>query len=143
MQVNLSGSTSTAKTLAVVLKRYDFLIFTSLKISLNQVTPIELTPDRYLYLHVRHEYVSGVIEVQSADSTLLQPRQLLLQPTHHTEPEFSSPTESTIVANSTPEGIQEATVAVEQSYQPERVIVEAGQPVRLHFQLHNLANALI
>jgi len=49
---------------------------------------------------------------------LLQPRQLLLQPTHHTEPEFSSPTESTIVANSTPEGIQEATVAVEQSYQP-------------------------
>jgi len=38
---------------------------------------------------------------------LLQPRQLLLQPT---EPEFSSPTESQ-VANSTPEGIQEATAA--------------------------------
>jgi len=67
----------------------------------------------------------GVIEVQSADSTPVATTTTTAS-THHTEPEFSSPTESTIVANSTPEGIQEATVAAEQSYQPERVIVEAG-----------------
>jgi len=71
---------------------------------------------------------------------LLQPRQLLLQPTPHRE--FSSPTESTIVANSTPEGIQEATVAVEQSYQPERVIVNRAT-CTIALQLHNQANALI
>jgi plastocyanin domain-containing protein len=39
----------------------------------------------------------------------------------------------------TSEGIQEATVAVEKGYQPKRVIVEAGQPVRLHFQRNNLS----
>ncbi|WP_181154558.1 cupredoxin domain-containing protein [Nostoc sp. 'Peltigera membranacea cyanobiont' N6] len=39
----------------------------------------------------------------------------------------------------TPEGTQEATVTVEKGYKPERVIVEAGQPVRLDFQRHNLS----
>lgn len=35
------------------------------------------------------------------------------------------------------EGIQEATVTVAKSYQPKRIIVEAGHPVRLHFDRQN------
>jgi plastocyanin domain-containing protein len=68
---------------------------------LNQVTPIELTPDKpgtYTFSCGMNMF-RGVIEVQSANSTPVATTTTTAQPTHHTEPEFSSPTESTIVAN--------------------------------------------
>lgn len=106
---------------------------------LNQVTPIEFTPNKpgtYDFTCGMNMF-RGAIEVLSADSTPVATPTTTAQATHHTEPEFSTPVESVIVATSTPAGIQEATVTVEKGYQPERVIVEAGQPVRLHFQRHS------
>lgn len=105
---------------------------------LNQVTPIEFTPDKpgtYEFTCGMNMF-RGAIEVLSADSTPVA-TPTTIEPTHHTESEFSTPVESTIVATSTPDGIQEATVAVDRGYQPERVIVEAGQRVRLYFQCHS------
>lgn len=100
---------------------------------LNQVTPIELTPDKpgtYTFTCGMNMF-RGVIEVQSADSTPVA-IPTTAQPTHQVQSK-----ESAVRANSTPEGTQEATVAVEKGYLPGRVIVEAGQPVRLYFQRHN------
>lgn len=102
---------------------------------LNQVTPIEFTPDKpgtYEFTCGMNMF-RGAIEVLSADSTPVATPTTNAQPTPHTETEFSTLVESAIVATSTPAGIQEATVTVERGYQPERVIVEAGQPVRLYF----------
>lgn len=106
---------------------------------LNQVTPIEFTPDKpgtYEFSCGMNMF-RGAIEVLSADSTPVATPTTTAQPTHHTEPEFSTNVDSAIVATSTLAGIQEATVTVEKGYQPERVIVEAGQRVRLHFQRYS------
>ncbi|WP_178381624.1 cupredoxin domain-containing protein [[Phormidium ambiguum] IAM M-71] len=106
------------------------------ELPLNQTTPIEFTPDK----PGRYEFTCGMnmfrgtIEVQSADSTVTAPQ---TTPAHHTEHSIS-PT-SSVEATVTPEGIQEATITVEKGYQPQRVIVEAGHPVRLHFQRQNLS----
>lgn len=101
---------------------------------LNQVTPIEFTPDQpgtYTFTCGMNMF-RGVIEVQSTDSTPVATLTPVAPPTHHVQLE-----ESAVRASSTPAGIQEATVVVEKGYQPGRVIVEAGQRVRLHFQRHN------
>jgi plastocyanin domain-containing protein len=101
---------------------------------LNQATPIELTPDKpgtYTFTCGMNMF-RGVIEVQSADSTPTATLTPVAPPTHYVQSE-----ESAVRASSTPAGIQEAAVIVEKGYQPGRVIVEAGQRVRLHFQRHN------
>lgn len=109
------------------------------ELPLNQTTVIEFTPDK----PGRYEFTCGmnmfrgVMEVQSADTTPIAPPATVLQPTHHTD-HSTSPT-SSVEATMTPQRIQEATVAVEKGYQPKRVIVEAGQPVRLHFQRKNIS----
>ncbi len=106
---------------------------------LNQVTPIEFTPDKlgtYDFTCGMNMF-RGAIEVLSTDSTPVTTPTTNAQPTPHNESEFSLSTESTIVATLTPVGIQEATVTVENGYRPERVIVEAGQKVRLYFQRHS------
>ncbi len=106
---------------------------------LNQVTPIEFTPDKpgtYEFTCGMNMF-RGAIEVLSADSTPVATLTTNTQPTPHTKPEFSTLVESAIVATSTSAGVQEATVTVERGYQPERVIVETGQPVRLYFQRHS------
>ncbi len=106
---------------------------------LNQVTPIEFTPDKpgtYDFTCGMNMF-RGAIEVLPADSTPAAIPTTTAQPTHHTKPEFSTTVESAIVATSTLAGIQEATVTVEKGYEPGRVIVEAGQRVRLHFQRHS------
>ncbi|HEY9849098.1 MAG TPA: cupredoxin domain-containing protein [Leptolyngbyaceae cyanobacterium] len=106
------------------------------ELPLNQTTPIKFTPDR----PGRYEFTCGmnmfrgVVEVQSADSIVTSPQ---TTPAHHTE--HSTSPISTVEAAITPEGIQEATVTVEKGYQPQLVIVEAGYPVRLHFQRRNLS----
>lgn len=101
---------------------------------LNQITPIEFTPDQpgtYTFTCGMNMF-RGVIEVQSADSTLVATLTPVVSPTHDVQSE-----EPGVRASSTGAGIQEATVIVEKGYQPGRVIVEAGQRVRLHFQRHN------
>ncbi|HEY9602479.1 MAG TPA: cupredoxin domain-containing protein [Allocoleopsis sp.] len=109
------------------------------ELPLNQTTAIEFTPDK----PGRYEFTCGmnmfrgVVEVQSADVTAIAPPATVPQPIHHTD-DSTVPT-SSVEATMTSEGIQEATVAVEKGYQPKRVIVEAGQPVRLHFQRNNLS----
>ncbi|MUL37149.1 cupredoxin domain-containing protein [Gloeocapsopsis dulcis] len=103
------------------------------ELPLNQVTPIEFTPDK----PGRYEFTCGmnmfrgVVEVQAADATTL------LQPMHHSNHATASvsATEAVVTAG----GVQEATIAVEKGYQPNRAIVEAGKPVRLHFQRKNLS----
>ena len=104
------------------------------ELPLNQTTPIEFTPDKpgtYTFTCGMNMF-RGAIEVQGADSTPVATLTPVSSSTHYVEPE-----ESAVWASSTPTGIQEATVAVEKGYQPGRVIVEAGQPVRLHFLRHN------
>jgi plastocyanin domain-containing protein len=110
------------------------------ELPLNQTTAIEFTPDqpgRYEFTCGMNMF-RGVVEVQSADAIVIAPAATVPQPTHHTD--YSTVPTSSVEATMTSEGIQEATVAVEKGYQPKRVIVEAGQPVRLHFQRNNLSN---
>jgi len=105
------------------------------ELMLNQVTPIEFTPDkpgRYEFSCGMNMF-RGVVEAQAADAPT----------TAHPEP-TSQPANSEVVPSSlqatvTPEGIQEAEIAVEKGYQPKRVIVEAGKPVRLQFDRKNLS----
>ena len=106
------------------------------ELPLNQTTPIEFTPaqpGRYEFTCGMNMF-RGVVEVQSADSTVTSPQ---TTPAHHTE--HSTSPISSVEAAITSEGIQEATVTVEKGYQPQLVIVEAGYPVRLHFQRRNLS----
>lgn len=98
------------------------------------MTPIEFTPNKpgtYDFTCGMNMF-RGAIEVQSANSTPAATLTPVASPTRDVQSQ-----ESAVRASSTPTGIQEATVIVEKSYQPGRVIVEAGQPVRLHFQRHN------
>ncbi|HBB34759.1 MAG TPA: hypothetical protein DDZ80_09775 [Cyanobacteria bacterium UBA8803] len=109
------------------------------ELPLNRTTAIEFTPNK----PGRYEFTCGmnmfrgVVEVQSADSTAVAPSATIPQPTHYTD--HSTVPTSSAEATMTPERIQEATVVVEKGYQPKRVIVEAGQPLRLHFQRKNLS----
>ncbi|MCC5643277.1 cupredoxin domain-containing protein [Nostoc sp. CHAB 5824] len=108
---------------------------------LNEVTSIEFTPDKagtYTF-NCGMNMFRGVIEVQSTDSTAKATSVTTSQSTQQIQAELSLATESATKAVKTPEGTQEATVTVEKGYKPERVIVEAGQPVRLDFQRHNLS----
>jgi plastocyanin domain-containing protein len=108
---------------------------------LNEVTPIEFTSDKpgtYTF-NCGMNMFRGVIEVQPTDSTAKATPATNSQAIHQIQPELSLPTESAIKAVKTPEGTQEVTVTVEKGYKPERVIVEAGQPVKLDFQRHNLS----
>ncbi|BAU04395.1 MULTISPECIES: cupredoxin domain-containing protein [Nostocales] len=108
---------------------------------LNEVTPIEFTSDKpgtYTF-NCGMNMFRGVIEVQPTDSTAKTTSVTTSQSTHQIQPELSLPTESATKAMKTSEGNQEATITVEKGYKPERVIVEAGQPVRLDFQRHNLS----
>jgi plastocyanin domain-containing protein len=52
---------------------------------------------------------------------------------------LNQPVPASVEATVTPEGIQAALIVVEKGYQPKRVIVEAGQPVRLYFDRKNLS----
>ncbi|MBD2465541.1 cupredoxin domain-containing protein [Oscillatoria sp. FACHB-1407] len=109
---------------------------------LNQVTAIDFTPDK----PGRYEFTCGmnmfrgVVEVQAGDRTATVATVPETTPSvasiHHPAEPTISPATST-EANMTPTGIQEATVTVAKGYQPKRVIVEAGHPVRLQFDRQN------
>lgn len=124
------------------------------ELPLNQVTPIEFTPDK----PGRYEFTCGmnmfrgVVEVQSnqqisdqeisnqqtaatTTTSALQTTHRIDHATHHTND--SAISASSVEATLTPAGIQEATVTVAKGYQPKRVIVEAGYPVRLQFDRQN------
>lgn len=102
---------------------------------LNQITPLEFTPEK----PGRYEFACGmnmfrgVVEAQAADAPT----------TAHPEPTSQSANSevapSSVEATVTPQGTQAATIVAEKGYQPKRVIVEAGQPVRLHFDRKNLS----
>lgn len=105
------------------------------ELMLNQVTPIEFTPDK----PGRYEFACGmnmfrgVVEAQAADApTTARPEPI-------SQPANSEVAPSSVQATVTPEGTQEAAIAVEKGYQPKRVIVETGKPVRLHFDRQNLS----
>lgn len=113
------------------------------ELPLNQVTPIEFTPDK----PGRYEFTCGmnmfrgVVEAQAgevAQATITTTPQT----THPTalvnhQAEHSTDSKSSVEASMTPAGIQEATITVAKGYQPKRVIVEAGHPVRLQFDRQN------
>ncbi|MDX2239858.1 MAG: cupredoxin domain-containing protein [Leptolyngbyaceae cyanobacterium bins.302] len=104
---------------------------------LNQVTPIEFTPDK----PGRYEFTCGmnmfrgVVEVQSGEPTAATTVTSISEPVHHVQ--HSTDSISSAEATLTPSGVQEATVTVAKGYQPKRVIVEAGHPVRLKFNRQN------
>lgn len=105
------------------------------ELTLNQVTPIEFTPDkpgRYEFSCGMNMF-RGVVEAQAADA----PTTAYPEPT--SQPANSEVAPSSVQATVTPEGTQEATISVEKGYQPKRVIVEAGKPVRLQFDRKNLS----
>lgn len=118
----------------------DFRIARNLPI--NQVTPIEFTPDK----PGRYEFTCGmnmfrgtveVVTAQAEVTTSTAPA--MPEPAHHTvERAVSSSSLPTATeATLTPEGVQTATVTVAKGYQPNRVIVEAGRLIRLSFQREN------
>ena len=114
------------------------------ELPLNQVTAIEFTPDK----PGKYEFTCGmnmfrgVVDVQSGEATAAAtPRATatsISEPVHPiqhaTDLIFS--TEAMLTSS----GIQEATVTVAKGYQPQRVIVEAGHPVRLKFDRQNLSH---
>ncbi len=114
------------------------------ELPLNQVTSIEFTPDK----PGRYEFACGmnmfrgVVEVQSGEQTspvvtVLPTTHSVASTNHHIDTASSA---SSLEANMTPDGIQEATVMVGKGYQPKRIIVEAGHPVRLQFDRQNLSH---
>jgi plastocyanin domain-containing protein len=104
---------------------------------LNQVTAIEFTPDR----PGKYEFTCGmnmfrgVVEVQSGEPTATTTVTSASAPIDHAQ--HSTDAASSVEAALTPAGIQEAKVTVAKGYQPKRVIVEAGHPVRLQFDRQN------
>ena len=106
---------------------------------LNQTTAIEFTPEK----PGKYEFTCGmnmfrgVVEVQASDPAASANVPATLTPQSSHQKDNSIPSVSSIEANVTKQGFQEATIAVEKGYQPQRVIVEVGQPVRLHFQRKN------
>ncbi|MBD1848507.1 cupredoxin domain-containing protein [Leptolyngbya sp. FACHB-711] len=104
---------------------------------LNQVTAIEFTsdkPGRYEFTCGMNMF-RGVVEVQSREPVAAAPITSVSTLTHH--PESSADSTSSVAATLTPAGVQEAKVTVARGYQPKRVIVEAGHPVRLQFDRQN------
>ena len=109
------------------------------ELMLNQVTPIEFTPDkpgRYEFSCGMNMF-RGVVEAQAGDTPTAKPSVMTSQPVHSVNHSANLP--SSVQATVTPDGIQEATIAVETGYQPKRVIVEAGKSVRLQFDRKNLS----
>ncbi|MFB2920678.1 cupredoxin domain-containing protein [Aerosakkonema funiforme] len=112
------------------------------ELPLNQVTPIEFTPDK----PGRYEFTCGmnmfrgVVDVQAAEintatATASSQTAPLASVNHHTD--RSTHSTSSVEASMTSSGIQEATVTVAKGYQPKRVIAEAGYPLRLQFDRQN------
>jgi plastocyanin domain-containing protein len=107
------------------------------ELPLNQTTAIEFTPDK----PGRYEFTCGmnmfrgVVEVQSGEQATATAIASVPQPTHLADD--SAIPASSVEATLTLAGIQEATVTVAKGYQPKRVIVEAGHPVRLKFDRQN------
>jgi len=104
---------------------------------LNQTTPVEFTPQKpgsYPFTCGMNMF-RGVIEVQAGNATTVA--STTPQPMQNSN-DSAAPV-STTKATATPGGIQEATITVDKGYQPKRVLVEAGQPVCLHFQRKNLS----
>ena len=96
---------------------------------LNQTTAVEFTPQEpgtYTF-HCGMNMFRGAIEVQSASARLAQP-----QPDDRRHPVSENPVGKTLLAQMH-QGIQEMDIKVERGYEPERIIVEAGLPVRLNF----------
>lgn len=123
------------------------------ELPLNQVTPIEFTPDKpgHYEFTCGMNMFRGVVDVQSevhSDSPAIAPNSLhedssstphTTPPTHYPDhpADHAVDPRSYVTATITSSDIQEATVTVAKGYQPRRVIVEAGHPVRLHFDRHN------
>lgn len=115
------------------------------ELPLNQVTSIEFTPDK----PGRYEFTCGmnmfrgIVEVQAGEQTppvgTIPPTLHSVSPTNH-HSDHTASSASSLEANMTPDGIQEATITVAKGYQPKRIIVEAGHPVRLQFNRQNLSS---
>jgi plastocyanin domain-containing protein len=119
------------------------------ELPLNQITAIEFTPDK----PGKYEFTCGmnmfrgIVEVQNGEPQTTKATTPISQPTHHPDQAIyqaeqaqhsgSQDALSSVEATMTPAGIQEATVTVAKGYQPKQVIVEAGHPVRLHFNRQN------
>jgi len=117
----------------------DFRIAQALPV--NQTTAIEFTPTQ----PGRYEFACGMnmfrgtVEVVAEDGDTIS-SEAIAEPT---APQHYSPVAPTVApdllseateATITPEGIQTATVIAAKGYQPNRIVVEAGRPVRLDFR---------
>ncbi|MBD1820958.1 cupredoxin domain-containing protein [Cyanobacteria bacterium FACHB-DQ100] len=127
----------------------DFRIAQSLP--LNQTTAIEFLPNK----PGRYEFTCGmnmfrgVVEAQSTDtatrntppSTSKQAYQLDQSVLHANQADYHAhhvpPSTESLEASMTKAGVQDVTVTVAKGYEPKRVIVEVGAPVRLHLQRIN------
>ncbi|PSB22764.1 hypothetical protein C7B61_00675 [filamentous cyanobacterium CCP1] len=109
------------------------------ELPLNQVTAIEFTPDK----PGKYEFTCGmnmfrgVVEVQSEEPTAAATTTATSISEHVHSVQHSIDLISSAEATLTSSGIQEATVTVAKGYQPKKVIVEAGHPVRLKFDRQN------
>jgi plastocyanin domain-containing protein len=111
------------------------------ELPLNQVTPIEFTPEK----PGKYEFTCGmnmfrgVVDVQAAEgatATAIASSHTTPPPANH-HADYSIHSTSGVEASMTPAGIQEATVTVAKGYQPKRVIAEVGYPLRLQFDRQN------
>jgi plastocyanin domain-containing protein len=104
---------------------------------LNQTTAIEFTPGK----PGRYEFACGmnmfrgVVEVQATAETSSASQRVPHPALRHAD-NLVAPA-SSVEAVLIPAGIQEATVTVAKDYQPKRIIIEAGHPIRLHFNRQN------
>jgi plastocyanin domain-containing protein len=119
----------------------DFRIAQGLPV--NQTTAIEFTPTQ----PGRYEFACGMnmfrgtVEVVAEDGELspavatAKAEPIDHQPHHSVEP-ATDPVLVPEVAEATltPEGMQTASVTVTKGYQPNRIVVESGRPVRLDFR---------
>lgn len=120
------------------------------ELPLNHITPIEFTPDKpgqYEFTCGMNMF-RGVVAVQGNEQTTTAvappPREIAPSPqtNHHAEhpahplPEAVTPA-SSVEAILSADGVQEATITVANSYQPRRVIVTTGYPIRLYFNRIN------
>ncbi|MBE9108207.1 cupredoxin domain-containing protein [Nodosilinea sp. LEGE 07298] len=120
----------------------DFRIAQALPV--NQTTAIEFTPTQ----PGRYEFACGMnmfrgtVEVVAEDGDAISPvATATAEPTDHQHHPSEATTTTAAVASDdgtaetlTPEGIQTATVTAAKGYQPNRIVVEAGRPVRLDFR---------
>jgi plastocyanin domain-containing protein len=119
----------------------DFRIAQALPV--NQTTAIEFTPTQ----PGRYEFACGMnmfrgtVEVVAEGEDAVPPiTTATAEPTDHQHhpsvapPAVPVPSAAATEAALTPEGIQTATVTAAKGYQPSRIVVEAGRPVRLDFR---------